>query len=265
MAGDLAFDDFGEGPAVVLVHGHPFDRSLWSPQLQPLATAGFRVVAPDLRGYGESPVTPGSVSMVELADDILLLLDRLEVESAAIVGLSMGGLVAMELALGWPQRVWALGLVATTAEPVTHDERRQRLELAAAVETEGMTPLVRYMHTGLYGPHCPPETIERVDRMMRKTNPVGAAAALRGRAERPDYRPGLAALEIPSFVCTGNTDPWSNPDVTRKLVSCLKSPETLLLEGVGHLPNLEAVDRFNATLVAFLRGAAPQAAVAGRP
>jgi 3-oxoadipate enol-lactonase len=93
----LAFDDKGAGPCIVLVHGHPFDRSLWQPQINVLANR-FRVVAPDLRGFGESPVTPGFVAIADYSRDVLELLDSIGVERAAIVGLSMGGIVAMDLA-----------------------------------------------------------------------------------------------------------------------------------------------------------------------
>lgn len=119
MSVQLAFDEVGEGPVVVLVHGHPFDRSLWSPQQPPLAEAGFRVIAPDLRGYGQSAATAGTVSMRTLAEDVVGLLDRLEVATAALVGLSMGGLVAMEFALAHPHRVWG-------ARADRHDRRARR-------------------------------------------------------------------------------------------------------------------------------------------
>ena len=105
----IAFDDLGSGPAVVLIHGHPFNRSMWSPQREPLVRASFRIVIPDLRGYGDSSSTLGVVTMAELAGDIIQLLDSLEVEEAAVVGLSMGGLVAMELATTTERlsaRVW---------------------------------------------------------------------------------------------------------------------------------------------------------------
>jgi pimeloyl-ACP methyl ester carboxylesterase len=248
----LAYDDRGAGPCVVLIHGHPFDRSLWAPQLGPLS-ADFRVVAPDLRGFGESPVTPGVVTMREYATDILALLDRLEIDTAAFVGLSMGGLVAMELATGAPERCWALGLVTTTAEPVTPGERAQRLERADAVERDGMQVLIDYMHTGVYGPACPPAVRERVDAMMAAAPPAGAAAALRGRAERPDYRPALKRLDVPAFVCTGSEDPWSNATVTAEIAASLARPEVTVIDGVGHLPNLEAVDEFNRALIGFLK------------
>src|ERR1700722_1799719 len=104
---ELAYDEAGTGPVVVLIHGHPFNRSMWAPQLAALA-GRYRVIAPDLRGYGGSPVTPGTVPMSQLAADVTGLLDRLGVSRAALVGLSMGGLVAMELALADPARWWAL-------------------------------------------------------------------------------------------------------------------------------------------------------------
>jgi len=92
----LAYDDYddhhdaGSGDCVVLIHGHPFDRTLWDPQVTALRDS-FRVLVPDLRGFGRSPVTPGRVTMRELAADIEELLDGLGIARAALVGLSMGG------------------------------------------------------------------------------------------------------------------------------------------------------------------------------
>lgn len=253
----LAFDDAGSGDCVVLIHGHPFDRTLWDRQVTGLRDR-FRVVAPDLRGFGGSPVTPHSVTMGSYAADIVELLDdELKISRAAVIGLSMGGLVAMELAVSYPGRCWALGLVATTAEPVTPQERAARLQRAEAVERDGMDVLVEHMHTGLYGPSCPPAVRERVDAMMAAAPPAGAAAALRGRAERPDYRPLLAGLDIPAFVCAGTADPWSTPAVTAEIVSCLKHPQLTVFDGVGHLPNLEAEAEFNQALGDFLRSHSP--------
>ena len=252
----LAYDDAGSGDCAVLIHGHPFDRTLWEPQLAALRD-GFRVLAPDLRGFGESPVTAGSVTMRQYAADVEGLLDDLGIGRAAIIGLSMGGLVTMELAAARPERYWAIGLVATTAEPVTPHERVTRRQRADAVERDGMGVLVDYMHTGLYGPACPPAIRDRVDAMMAAASPAGAAAALRGRADRPDYRPVLARLDIPALVCAGSADPWSNREVTAEMIACLKRPEVLMIDGAGHLPNLEAEREFNDALRAFLRTHAP--------
>jgi pimeloyl-ACP methyl ester carboxylesterase len=249
----LAYDDRGSGPAVVLIHGHPFDRTLWRPQLESLSTSR-RIVAPDLRGFGESPATPGAVSMREHADDVWELLAELGVEDVAVVGLSMGGLIAMEMAIARPQRVWALGLVATTAQPVAEGERERRRALADRVEAEGMAAMLEYM-SPQFGPDPDPRVVEEITAMIGRNNPQGAAAALRGRAERPDYRPGLRELAIPSFVCAGTHDVWSTAAVTQEIVDCLREPRTLTLENVGHLPNREARERFDAELSSFLDAA----------
>ena len=230
---------------------------MWGPQLASLRD-GFRIVVPDLRGFGDSPVTPGSVTMREYAADIEDLLDDLQVSRAAVIGLSMGGLVAMELAGARPARYWAIGLIATTAEPVTAQEQVVRRERAEAVERDGMAVLVDYMHTGLYGPGCPPAVRARVDAMMSAASPAGAAAALRGRAERPDYRPVLAGLDMPALVCAGTADPWSDSAVTAEIVACLRHPELVVIDGAGHLPNLEAEGQFNDALRGFLQAHSPR-------
>jgi pimeloyl-ACP methyl ester carboxylesterase len=252
----LAYDDEGSGECVVLIHGHPFDRTMWAPQLAALRDT-YRVIVPDLRGFGRSPVTHGRVLMRELAADIEELLDRLGIASAAPVGLSMGGLVTMELAAAQPDRYWAIGLIATTAQPPSPEDRRIRNERAAAVERDGMTVLLDYMHTGLYSPACPPAIRERVDAMMAAAPPVGAAAALRGRGDRPDYRPMLASLDIPALVVVGTADPWSTAEVTAEIVASLQRPRLVAIDGVGHLPNLEAAGEFNESLHTFLREFSP--------
>jgi 3-oxoadipate enol-lactonase len=247
----LAHDDVGDGRPVVLIHGHPFDRTMWAPQLRSLGER-YRVIAPDLRGYGASPATRGTVTMHELADDIWALLDEREVEQVAVVGLSMGGLIAMEMAIGRPSRVTALGLIATTARPVTEDERAQRLALADEIEAVGMSPAVESMGPRLFGPDADAGVVAGILRVMAGNDPQGSAAALRGRAQRPDYRGPLGELEMPTFVCTGSEDAYSTAEVTRELVGCLRDPRVVLFDGVGHLPNLERADAFDAELAAFL-------------
>jgi pimeloyl-ACP methyl ester carboxylesterase len=92
--------------------------------------------------------------------------------------------------------------------------------------------------------------------MMLDTDPRGAAAALRGRAERPDYRPLLRELDLPVLVLTGDQDGYSTAEITDRLTSCLRRSHRVTLSGVGHLPNLETPARFNAELLTFLEHAA---------
>ena len=150
---ELAHDDAGDGPVVVLIHGHPFNRGMWAPQRAALRDR-FRVIAPDLRGYGDSPVTPGTVPMAQLAADVGHLLDGKGIATAALVGLSMGGLVVMELAAAQPERWWAYGFIATTAQRVTEHERAVRLDSARIMEEQGMGPVAGQMGARLFGPRA---------------------------------------------------------------------------------------------------------------
>jgi 3-oxoadipate enol-lactonase len=173
------------------------------------------------------------------------------------VGLSMGGLVVMELAAAHPGRWWALGLVATTAQPVTGAEQADRRARADLAEHAGLPPIAQGMNERLYGRDPDPGVVASITAMMLATSPQGAAAAFRGRALRPDYRPLLQEIDVPAFVCVGDEDTWSDAAVTEELVASLRRPELLVLPGVGHLPNLERPERFNAELARFLDRARP--------
>ena len=117
----------------------------------------------------------------------------------------MGGLIAMEIATANPDRYLGLGLVASTAEPVTSEEQDFRRSMADRLETEGIGPWVDHMLAGVFGSASTFEIRTRIENVMRAADPHGAAAALRVRAERPDYRPGLNAYPHPAFICAGGS------------------------------------------------------------
>jgi pimeloyl-ACP methyl ester carboxylesterase len=249
----LGYDDRGRGEPVVLIHGHPFSRRMWAPQLEELSE-DFRLLAPDLPGYGASPPVRGKITMRELADAVLGLMDAVEIRSATIVGLSMGGLVAMELALARPERVNGLVLAATTAAPVTAEEAEARRAQAGEIEREGMLAAALAMAGRLFGPEARknPELVAEVFTMMIRTPPPGAAAALRGRAERPDYSVLLRDVEVPSLVIVGDHDSWAPDEVTDQLMGSLADAELLRFPAAGHMPNLEDPRRFNEALRGFV-------------
>jgi pimeloyl-ACP methyl ester carboxylesterase len=252
----LAYDDRGDGPAIVFLHGHPFNRSMWAAQLDALSDE-FRVIAPDLPGYGESAPVAETLPMRGFADAVLGLLEALGVDRATVVGLSMGGLVAMELGLGNPDRVDGLVLAATTAAPLTEEEAARRRATADEIEASGMLAHTVEMLPRLFGPSAArePAITAPIAETMLRTNPAGAAAALRGRAERPDYERLLPDLRPPALVIAGDHDAYSTKEVTAQLVAALADPEVLILEGVGHFPNLEAPVEFDAAVRAFARRA----------
>jgi pimeloyl-ACP methyl ester carboxylesterase len=113
------------------------------------------------------------------------------------------------------------------------------------------------MAARLFGPGPSEELTQTIMAMMLATDPAGAAAAVRGRAERPDYQPVLQALRAPALVCAGDHDSYSTAEITSELAGCLPGPDVVVMEGVGHLPNLERPDAFNAHLLRFLTRALP--------
>ncbi|WP_372349116.1 alpha/beta fold hydrolase [Streptomyces sp. KL116D] len=258
----LHYDDLGpaDGAVVVLVHGHPFNRTLWRPQAQALAAAGHRVLTPDLRGYGESEVTEGSVLLARFADDVAALLDHVGAGRAVVGGVSMGGQIAMEFHLRHPDRTRALVLSDTSAPAETDEGKSLRNALADRLLAEGMggyadevidKMLAAYNVTAL------PDVADRVLAMMRATDPRGAAAALRGRAERPDYRESLAAARVPALVVVGADDVYTPVAAAESIASLVPDATLVVVDGAGHLPGAEQPERFNAALLGFLRDHCP--------
>jgi pimeloyl-ACP methyl ester carboxylesterase len=251
----LVYDQRGAGPPILLIHGHPFDRRMWWPQMSALP-AELRVVAVDLPGYGESPPVGTTVTMRELAERVMRLGDALGLGACTVVGLSMGGLVAMEIALAGWHRLSGIVLAATTAAPVNELEARTRHEQAATIERCGMLDATLAMAPRLFGSAAKqdPDLIAFVLDMMLHAPPAGAAAALRGRAMRPPYAELLRGIAVPALVIAGDSDGFAPEEVVAELIEALPEPEVLRLPGVGHLPNLEAPEAFNAALRRFVTG-----------
>ncbi|MFH9550829.1 alpha/beta fold hydrolase [Streptomyces sp. NPDC051445] len=255
MAPFLAYEDKGADtpPAVplVLVHGHPFDRTMWAPQIEAFSTSR-RVIAPDLRGYGASPVVPGITLLSDFAQDIAALLDELKVADFVLAGLSMGGQIAMDLYRQFPDRVRGLVLADTFPAPETPGGRLARNAMADRLLAEGMRGYADEVLEKMVAPYAAPEVKAHVHRMMTSTSPEGAAAALRGRAERPDYRPLLTRVTAPALVVVGEDDEYTPVPDAEAMHAALPHSALRIVEGAAHLPNLERPDEFNRVLAEFL-------------
>ncbi|GGS15193.1 MULTISPECIES: alpha/beta fold hydrolase [Actinokineospora] len=249
----LTYDDAGSGPAVLLVHGHPFDRSMWRPQLALLPELGFRAIAPDLRGYGESPVTPGTVPFATHIADLVELLDALDVPSVVLCGLSMGGQLVMEFHRLHPDRVRGMVLADTTPHPETPESRRNRIAMADQLDREGMRGYADDVIWKMVSPNNP-EVGAVVLPMMAAAPAAGAAAAQRGRADRPDYLPSLRAAKVPGLVVVGAEDEFTPVPIARETADALPNGHLVVVDGAAHMPNLERPEVFNAALTDFLNG-----------
>ena len=254
----IAYDDVGSGTdALLLVHGHPFNRSMWRPQLQALQSSSWRVIVPDLRGYGESTVVPGKTTLDVFAADLAALLDHLGVDHVVLGGLSMGGQIVMEFCRQYPSRVRGVLLAATSPVAEAEEGKRARNAMADRLLREGMDGYAGEVLAKMVGPSCmaeQPSVAAHVIAMMRGTDPHGAAAALRGRAERPSYEPTLAELAVPALICVGDEDAFTTRAEAELMRTLLRRSELRWFRDVGHMPNLERSDEFNAALESFLAG-----------
>jgi pimeloyl-ACP methyl ester carboxylesterase len=251
----VGYDDEGAGEPLVLVHGHPFDRTMWRPQVERFGRAGRRVIAPDLRGYGESTVVPGKTTLETFARDIAALLDHLGIDGAVLGGLSMGGQIVMEFHRLFPRRVRGLVLADTSPQAETEAGRRLRAETADRLLREGMAPYADEVLPKMVTPdniRALPAVARHVLGMMRGTSPEGAAAALRGRAERPDYVEMLAGVSVPTLVVVGRDDEFTPVGDARLMHERVPGAALVIVEGAGHMPNLERRAEFDRALAAFL-------------
>ena len=250
----LAYTDTGLGQPVVLLHGYPFNRSLWNEQVNALSNS-FRVITPDLRGFGESDATPGAATMNRMAQDVAALLDHLEVSRAVIGGLSMGGYVALAFYKQFPSRVRALVLADTRAQADTEEGKQTRFQQAEKALAEGMAGIADSMLPKLLTPETVskhPEVVKRVRDMMLKTKPEGAAGALLGMAEREDQTSLLSQISCPTLILVGKEDPITPIADSEKMHREIAGSRLAVIENAAHVSNLERTDQFNAELMRFL-------------
>jgi pimeloyl-ACP methyl ester carboxylesterase len=252
----VAYDDEGRGEAVVLLHGFPFDRSMWREQAEALSGT-CRVVAPDLRGQGETPLGGADLTMGEMAEDVAALLDELKVERAVLGGLSMGGYVAFEFFRRFPRRVRALVLADTRPQADTDEARRTREETARRALNEGMAPIADSMLPKLLSANTRegrPDVVERVRAMMFGMGPEGAAAALRAMAVRRDQTDLLPSVDVPTLIVVGGEDTITPPSDAEAMAAKIEGARLVRIEGAAHLSNVERPEEFNRALVEFVGG-----------
>ena len=251
----LAYDDYGSGFPLVLIHGHPFNRSMWRQQLEEFQ-ANYRVIAPDLRGYGASHVIPGKTLLSDFAQDIVTLLDKLMVKQCVLCGLSLGGQIVLECYRQFPERIRGLVLADTFATLDTPEIKQNRYRTAERLLREGMGAYSVEVLPKMMAPAniaASPDTANHVLDMMKSSSPEGAAAALIGRAERQDYTGLLGTIAVPTLIFVGSLDEFTPVSDAKFMHDRIPHSELLVIEGAGHMTNVERPQEFNAALAAFLQ------------
>jgi 3-oxoadipate enol-lactonase len=248
--------DRGQGSPLLLVHGFPLNHSMWSAQIETFS-ATQRVIAPDLRGFGRSSVTEGTVTMEQFADDCQALLGALGIdEPITFCGLSMGGYIAWQFARKYGDRLSRLILCDTRAAADSAEAADTRRKMARHVLASGTEFIASAMLPKLFAPSTVerhPDRIEAVRQMILGSDPQGIAAAQQGLAARPDATPWLATIGMPTLVLVGASDAISPPEEMQQIAAAIPHSEYRVIPAAGHMAPMENPDAVNAAMTEFLR------------
>lgn len=266
MDNQLSFTERGRGEALLLLHGFSTSGGAWDEQARAFAAA-HRVVAPDLLGHGRSPVPRDAArySMQQCVADLVALLDRLGIERAHCLGYSMGGRVALALALHHPRRLHSLALESASPGIANVGERYRRRDsdatLAAHIEAAGVSDFVdQWMSQPLFATlRSLPAARWNASRALRLANsPLGLANSLRGlgTGAQPSYWERLGELSAPTLLVTGALDKKFD-EIAGRMAERIPHAKRSIISGAGHATHLERPAEFAAAVAAFLETREP--------
>jgi 3-oxoadipate enol-lactonase len=235
---------------LVLIHAFPVDSSQWGPQVM-----AFRhdlpVLAPDMPGFGGT-MEAGEVMTMEAAADYVAYNMRFsEINKAVVVGLSMGGYIALAFAKKYPEMLAGLVLANTRAGADDEAGKERRKALAARLRSEG-NGFLADAPPPLLSSHAPEVMWERVKRVIRSQPADSIAAASLGMGERPDMTAELANIKVPTLVITSTDDTLIPPEATKPMAEMIPGAQLAVIEGAGHLSNIEGAEEFNRVLREFI-------------
>ena len=244
-------------PAVVLGHSLGASAEMWGYQL-PLLTSKFRVLLYDLPGHGDSDPPVGQDSFDDFANDLAALLDHVGIKKIALVGLSIGGMIAQHFAFLYPDRLYALVLCSTGCQ--TNETGRKIFEdRIADVNERGIETQVDASMTRWFTPAfaaAAPATIDWVRSLYRKTSPAGFINGCRAIQEL-DTLDRLSSITVPTLVVPGEFDQAFPESVSKTIQSRIKNAQLKVLTGAAHIGNIEQAHQFNEILIKFLAEVLP--------
>jgi 3-oxoadipate enol-lactonase len=254
--GTITYDDVGSGPVVVLLHAYPLSRLMWKPQLDALQDS-FRILAPDLRGFGGSSGFTGTPSLDQVADDVARLLDELKIGGPVVLGgLSMGGYAAFAFVRRHEARLRGLILADTKAEADDAEGKANRQRVIAFAGQNTARAVLDQMLAKLVGAETLARrslVVEDVRQIAAQQTSAGIIGAQQAMRDRPDSGPTLDGINVPTLILVGEQDTLTPPAQAEKMAARIRGARLVKIEGAGHLSNLERPDRFNAAVRSFLQ------------
>ncbi len=253
----IVFETAGanNGIPVVLIHGFPFSKEMWRPQIDALKN-NYYVITYDVRGHGGSDVSDGQYSVEYFVDDLVGLLDHLKISKAVVVGFSMGGYIALRAIERHPERFRALALCDTRSEADGNEAKVKRAVQAKAVKVDGTKKFAEGFLKAVFWEksfQTKPDAVVMIRGIIEKTSPLAVAGTLIALASRTDTSASLSNIKVPTLILVGEHDAITPPSAAQSIKEKVSSSELHVIPESAHMSNLENTNEFNVHLLNFLK------------
>lgn len=252
----ICYNDEGpdQSPVIIFIHGFPFNRSMWHLQTEALKE-NYRVIAYDIRGFGNSDAGDEDFSIELFVYDLLNLMDALKIGKAMLCGLSMGGYIALNAIVRFPERFSALILCDTHCIADSPEAKETRLKNIENIREKGIEKYAGETLKKLFAEESfktNTEGIAAVEEMILKTNIQSLYLTLHGLSERKETCSSLPEINVPVLILVGKEDIITPPDAARFMHGKIKHSVLHIIDRAGHVSNIENPGEFNDQLISFV-------------
>lgn len=252
----LNIEDKGNGEfPIVFIHGFPFNNTTWEPQFNSLNNE-YRVIAPDLRGYGKSTRGTEIISISLFADDLIDMLDSLGIKKAIFCGLSMGGYISLNIFKRYPDRCKALILSDTQCLADSQSTKENRYKTMLQIASEGLEKFAESFVNNVFAAQTiisNPSLVNKIKSLILSTSPQTITETLEALATREDTCGILNKINIPTLILCGTEDKITPTHLSEFMHANIKNSTLKIIEHAGHLTNLENENQFNKYIKEFIK------------
>lgn len=254
---NVAYQDNGTSPLpVIFLHGFPFNKSAWDPQFEAIASK-YRMISYDLRGFGNSDAGQESFSMDLFADDLIHFMDALQIPTAIVCGLSMGGYIILNAIDRYSDRFKAIILCDTQCIADTPEGKEKRFKTIDSINANGLTEFTEGFLKNIFFAETfnrKPEVVDQIRNIMLSTKVSTVTNTLKALAERSETCSILNKINVPTLILCGKEDKITTPERAQFMHENIKNSELHIIEKAGHLSNMEEDGIFNERVLNFLMG-----------
>jgi len=252
----ICYDDFGEGiTPVIFIHGFPFDKSSWQPQMEFLKKT-HRVIAYDIRGFGKSTAGKEKQSISLFADDLVKFMDALEINKAIVCGLSMGGYILLNAVNRYPEKFKAIVLSDTQCIADTPEVNEKRSQTISHIMASGLKDFAEGFIKNIFCQETldtKKEIVEKIKNIILSTSPVTVTGTLSALAQRWEMCSSLQEISVPTLILCGKEDKVTPVAQSEFLLQNITHATLHSIDSAGHMSNLEQPDEFNQYLDGFIK------------